>query len=246
MTSAKAQALANMTTRQKVMGGVVVLIVLIILWQLSSMFKGGGKKTARPIIETNSTAMMGASGPGAVAPGAPMQPQQITPKPAELKQAQPMTDREAELMKLQQETQAKYLDALNQLQILKVTRDIAQTNKDISTAKLATVVSEKKIVDLLTPPAPPATPETYAKNLVNPTSTGAIVTPEQEVNYSVISVSELQYRWGAVLGYKGNLYNVHVGDILPPDGSTVFSINKDGVTLLKDGVKKKISLISII
>ncbi|VVC76883.1 hypothetical protein AQUSIP_22100 [Aquicella siphonis] len=239
MTSDKMQALASMTTRQKVIAGVVVVVVLILVWQLKGLFGGGGGPAKPAAAPKTMTATKPGGADMAMAPGAAPAP--MTPKPAEIPQAQPMSEREAEIMKLQQETQAKYLEALNELQMLKLSRDIAITNKDISSAKLAKVVSEKKIVDLLTPPAPPSSSEVMTKNVQPISSLG-----DQEVKYSVVSVSQLQYRWSAVLGYKGSLFNVNVGDVLPPDGSTVESIGRDGVTLNKDGVKKKVSLVPTI
>ncbi|SRR5579885_2800151 len=240
----KTQALSNMTTRQKATAGVVAVVVLIILWQLYSML-GGGKSVPKPA--ATPAAMTKPAGPGAMpSAGGEMQPpQMITPKPAELTPAPAMSESEAQILKMQQETQAKYIEAMNELQMLKVARDIAQTNKDIAAANLAKVTSDKKIVDLLAPPAPPPTPATYAKNIANPPAS-AESTITQEVKYTVISVSQLQYRWTAVIGWQGNLYNVHVGDVLPPDGSSIVSIAKDGVVLMKDGVKKKISLVPII
>src|SRR5436190_19822731 len=106
----KLQALSSMTTRQKVTAGVVVLVVLIIIWQVVTMFSGGDET---PPIEA-TTANKSAQGPVVPPP----------PKPTELAQTQPMTEREAALVKLQQETQNKYLEALNELQMLKVKRDI--------------------------------------------------------------------------------------------------------------------------
>ncbi|MBX3708388.1 MAG: hypothetical protein KIT56_01930 [Gammaproteobacteria bacterium] len=245
MKSDKMQALANMTTRQKVIAILMIVIVLIILWQLISMF--GGSRAPAPVapVASSATPTMKPSEPGSMPPAAigtiPSQPG--VPKPAEIPQAQPMSEREAELMRLQQETQAKYIQALNELQMLKVAKDIAITSKDISSAKLAKVVSEKKIIDLLAPPPPPSPSDSLIKNIA-PVSPMAGL--DQEVKYTVISVSQLQYRWGAVLGFKGSLFNVHVGDVLPADGSTVVAIGKDGVTLEKDGVRKKISLVPVI
>jgi type IV pilus biogenesis protein PilP len=244
MTPDKVQALSNMNTRQKVTAVVMILVVLVVIWQVSGMF--GGKKTAPKTDVTssqnaNTSKTMSAAGGndanGGMGPG--MQSPN-TPRPADVPQAAPMSDTEAALVKLQQETQVLYLKALNELQLLKVTRDIAQTNKDISTANLAKVVAEKKVVDLLAPPPAPSASETLKSSIPIDTSLS------QDVKYSVISVSQLQYRWGAVLSYKGNLYNVHVGDVLPPDGSTVVSIAKDGVTLDKNGTKIKLSLIPVI
>lgn len=158
-------------------------------------------------------------------------------------------------MDLQQATQAKYLEALNELQMLKVQKDIAETNKAIVTANLDTVTAQKSMVDLLQPAKPEATPATYSQNLVNPTGANAGVTPaatpgtpvQASDSYTAISVSHLQGRWNAVMGYQGKLMNVFIGDTLPADGSQVINIDKTGVTLkLKDGTTKKISMVSII
>lgn len=239
----KVPSLANMTTKQKATAGVVVVIILILLWQLSSMFGGSKKSTKVTVAKPVTAAKAVGAAPGATQGVAMPNEETMKPKPAELAMAQPLSEREAELVRLQQETQTRYLQALSDLQMLKLQRDIALTNKDISTAKLATVQSEKKIVDLLTPPAPPPVSEAITKQV---TPVSQMEAGEQNVKYSVVSVSQLQYRWAAVIGYKGNLFNVRVGDVLPPDGSTVETINSDGVILTKDGVKTKVSLVPAI
>src|SRR5258708_2411621 len=123
MTPDKAQALSSINTRQKVIGGVLVLVVLVILWV---MFGGGGSKTSKaPAVNQNMAANKTMA-----------TPTQPAPQPASVPQSVPMSDREAQLMKLQQETQTKYLEAINELQVLKVTKDIAVANKDISAAIL--------------------------------------------------------------------------------------------------------------
>ncbi len=261
----KMQTLKSMTTRQKVTAVIVVVVVVIVIWEVMGLFGGGGggNSNIRPASTTTNTnkmmppktpAMAGTSaGTAMPTAGANANPQQITPQQAQLTQATGASPQEVDLIKMQQETQSKYITALNQLQMLKVSRDIAEANQAIMAAKLASVTSEKKIVDMLTAPTPPSTPEAYAKNLVNPTTAGGPqqATPQtqpqpQPATYTVISVSELQFRWSAVLGHKGSLYSVHVGDLLPPDGSKVVTIDKSGVILEKDGVKTKISLVPLI
>lgn len=236
MRSDKTQ-FASLTTRQKVTAGIFVVVVIIILWQLIGLFRGSKSQTP-PVT--------GAKG------GVQMQPMQPSaPQPAELPKPKVMSKEEMQLVQLQQETQAKYLAALNELQMLKVSREIAETTQAIMAAKLATVTAQKNIVNLLAPSTPIA-PGSYAKGLVYPATPGATSqqAPAQPVQpgvtYTVISVSQLQYRWGAVLGYQGSLYNVSVGDVLPADGSKVIGIDKSGVTLEKNGEKKKISLVPVI
>jgi len=177
---------------------------------------------------------------------------QMHPKPAEVPAGVPMTDREKALMALQQETQVKYLEKLNELQLLKVERDIASTSKDISTNNLAKVEADKKTIDLLsggsTVPGPVGAPGVATVPGTTVTTTSATPPPFlQEVSYSLVSITEVQSRWAAVLSYKGSLFNVHVGDVLPPDGSTVVAIAKESVTLQqKGGERKRLSLVTII
>lgn len=248
MTQGRLKVLANLTTRQKMTAIILVLVVLFLLWQVVGLFGGGAAPTPPP------TPQQIAQAPGAPPPMAPQ-----TPQPAQLMaKGAPPSSRESELLKQQQETEAKYIAALNELQMLKVAREIAETNKAIMTAKLDTVTAQKGILDLLTQPAPPPVSQaSYAQGLVTPTSMGIPVaqpptaqppqtTPQQEVSYVVISVSQLRYKWSAVLGYQGKLFNVAVGDILPPDGSRVASINRAGVVLEKDGEKTKVSLVPVI
>jgi type IV pilus biogenesis protein PilP len=260
MTADKTQSFSTMTTRQKATAGVVVLVVIILVWQVIGMF--GGSKA--PPQEASPGPKSPFGSPPQVGPnGAPVPPHQAsggagTPQPvATVPAAPPLSQREADLLKLQQETEAKYLSALNELQILKVDREIAETNKAIATAKLDMVTAQKGIVDLLNPPAVPKGGYGQAmsglpQGAIPAQSTAASTTETpppaapKEVSYTVISVSQLQYRWGAVLGYQGNLYSVHVGDILPADGSKVISIDKSGVVLEKSGEKKKISMTPII
>lgn len=240
MTTDRAQLPGSGSPRQKIIGGIVLVVFAFLGWQVYGMFAGDGS-AATPV---------GASGSAAM-------PTMPTPQPAQLPQVAkaPLSDREQALMALQQATQAKYLEALNELQMLKVQKDIAETNKAIVTAKLDTVTAQKNMVDLLQPPKPEATPASYSQNLVNPTGANAGVTPATTVgaavqasdSYSAISVSHLQGRWNAVIGYQGKLMNVFIGDTLPADGSLVTNIDKGGVTLkLKDGTTKKIAMVSII
>lgn len=230
---------SNNKSRQKIIIIVLVVVGGFLAWQVFGMFGGGTSKE-----ETKTEANQ-----------PPPPPPMPTPKAAELPKAPaPMTQREMELMQLQQETEAKYLAAINELQMLRIQRDIAQTNKDIASAKLDTVTAQKNIVTLLTPD----TNTNYSQRLTNPEQAAA-PTPDNTgnanpnapiapagVTYTVISVTEIQGHWGAVVGVQGKLYSVHVGDVLPADNSKVVSIDKSGVVLEKDGTKKTVSLIPII
>lgn len=232
MTPDKSRAGTGMGSRQKLTIGVFVIIVAVLGWQVTAMLKGDGSEAPTAPIDAKSDG----SSP-AVAGNNMQPPQHIPPKQVEIEQPRPMTEQEAQLVRLRQETQANYLKALNELQLLRVAKDIADTTKDISKAKLDSVTAEKKIVEILTAP-------TEAEK----SSMGAQIPVglSQDVKYTVVSVSQLQYRWSAVMNYKGNLFSVHTGDILPPDNSKVVSIAKDSVTLEKDGAITKVSLTSAI
>src|SRR3990167_4728502 len=237
MKQDKLQFFANMTTRQKFIAGVLILIVIILFWQLKGLFGGGSDTTALP--KTASTAP-------------PIQ--QMVPQPAPLPKPV-MSQREMELLAQQKQIEAKYIAALNELQALRLEREIAETNKAIIDAKLGTITAQKNIIDLLSPPPPPQVIQGgYAQGLaggVVPMTAQqqlpqATTQQPQETNYTVVSISRLKSKWSAVLGYQTNLYHVSIGDVLPADGSTVVSIDRSGVVLQKEGMRKKVSLVPII
>lgn len=231
---------SGITTRQKVIAGAFVVIVGIIIWQVMGLFGGGGGGSTVPPAPVNVAGK----------PGAPGQPPMETPKPAEIAKPIAMTEREQQLMLLQQDTEARYLAAINELQMLKIEKDIAETNKAIASAKFDTVTAQKNVVNLLTTPDVPQA--AYSGSLVSPTSSSgapsasAPPTVSTEVTYSVVSITQLQSKWNAVIGARGVLYQVGIGDILPPDSAKVISIDKSGVVLEKDGVRKKVSLVPLI
>lgn len=251
--------IANMTTRQKVTAAFFILILLFLVYQIYEMM--GGRTTSAPTPPPKATAAPPMSAAGPVASPPMPAPQTVAPPP----KPPVISQRELELMKMQQEAEDKYIATLNELQMLKLEQQIAETTRAIMSAKLETVTAQKGIVDLLKPPAP-VTPTGYAQGLVTPIPSGTsiqaapptqptiiqapptqISPPTQpEVTYSVISVSQLQNKWNAVLGFQGNLYNVNIGDFLPPDQSKVISIDRSGVVLERNGIKRKISLVPII
>src|SRR3990167_8520018 len=230
MIQDKFQFIASMSMRQKMIAGAVVLVVIFLIWQLMGLFGNGNGASTPP--------------PPTVVPL-----QQMVPKPAPLPKPA-VSQREKELLQQQEEIEAKYIAAINELQMLKLEREIAETNKAIIDAKLGTITAQKNIIDLLSPPPPPQVVQGgYAQSLAGGSVTTALpITSQQpqEVNYTVVSISRLESRWSAVLGYQTNLYQVSTGDVLPIDGSKVVSIDRSGVLLEKEGVRKKISLVPII
>lgn len=278
---------SGMTTRQKVMIGAFVIVVLIIIWQIKGLFGGGGEATAPPANITpaaKTTGAMSAATPQQAAirrpGGAPVSGIQSVPQGPAVNTYQPQqmdqqlrqepVSMSSQLMEVQKQTEQKYIEQLNQLQTLKIQREIAETNQAIAAARLATVTAEKNVTELLTKPSQPQQPQpivpagAYSNVLTNPVLNGASVAtaqmppaqmpptgevippPPLEVSYTVISVSMELGKWNAVLGYQGKLYSVSVGDKLPADGSSVVAISKNGVTLSKGGKHRKISLISSI
>lgn len=266
-------SLGSMTSKQKAMAAIFVVIVLLVIWQVMGLMGGGG--STKPTTDITPTKSMSATNPsgGSAMPGGQQHPGGMTPpagggapapiqannmpqQPQQLTQtsALPM-QRDTELMNMQKQTQHSYLEAVDQLQMLRVQREIAEANQAIAAAKLATVTAEKNVSDLLTKPAAPVIPAgAYANKLVGPTMVGAGTLPEAApaapvtpgTPYVVISVSMGGNKWSAVLGYNGKLYNVSIGDVLPDDGSKVVGINRDGVTLDTNGTRKKISLVASI
>ena len=261
--------LSGISTKQKVIAVVLVIMVFFIVWQVISLFGKGGKPIPPPpmtMTKQNVAHPMQMTAPssagnvpgGAMISAAPSPPVQVEPRPVP-------TQEESELLKLQQQTQAKYIAALNELQMLKIQREIAETNQAITSAKLATVTSEKGITDLLTGPAAPPQPAvnfgSYASQLASPAPTAeggeaaaavppppplVIQRPVEETPYVVISVSMQLGTWRAVIGYQGKLFSVTVGDTLPIDGAKVVSISRRGVQLKKDGKTRRIPITSVI
>lgn len=264
--------LSAMTSRQKVMAVILVIVLLIILWNVIGIFSNGSGSAAPAIVPVNKApgkmtaaapngvapgpaGSMAPSAPGVVAPAAPSAPSAsiapvVAPEQPQLRET--MSTMNNQLLELQKETQQKYLDQLNQLQLLKIQREIAETNQAIANARLATVTAEKNVSDLLTRPSagqpqPPVFPTTLTPPGTPPTGQESIPLPPPtaETTYTVISVAMQLGRWSAVLGYEGKLFNVSIGDVLPVDGSKVAEIDKNGVVLQeKDGKRRRFNIVS--
>jgi hypothetical protein len=265
----------GITTKQKVTVGAFLVVVLIIIWQVMGLFGSDTPTPTAAIQPVKPQATMnanspsgtpGASSPVRPAPNAPNAPQ-INPAQPGLVEGQPRQAPimlENQMLELQKKTEEKYVEQLNQLQMLKVQREIAETNQAIASARLATVTAEKNVSDLLTRPTPqpmaqqptlPPPPASYGNALGTPAQTQplppipteGIQPPVAPQDYSVISVSMQLGRWSAVIGNQGKLYNVSIGDVLPDDGSIVSSIDKNGVVLTnKKGKRQRVSLVTSI
>jgi hypothetical protein len=257
-----------MPTKQKVTIAAIVVVLLILVWQVAGMMGiGSGGSEPEPVItEVKSPGAMAAGGPQQ-ASAQPGSPQAGSPQQAAQPQQppQPAADNSQSLLKesaflnTQKQIQEKYVDILNELQMLKLQREISETNQAIAIAKLATVKAEKDVSDLLTKPTAPAS--SYANQLgagmpgmpgmppgsagpitsAQPSAGGPPATVEKSADFVVISVSMQFNKWTAVLGYNGTLYNVAVGDVLS-DGSVVTRITKESVTLKKNDDYRRIGL----
>lgn len=213
------EKLASMNTKQKVTIGVFVIIIGVVIWQAMSLF-GGGSVTPPP----NQVAV------------APM----VIPKPAPVVKDQVV--QVAAVDQQMQQHQAQYLEMLNQAQMLKAQQDLAEVNQKIVAAQASTVADQVKIVSLLSPSDNKNMPTSGAP----PANGQPPQSPEASKadDYGVVSISQLQNKWGAVISYASSFYTIHTGDILPPDGSTIISIDRTGVVLEKDGMRRKISMVS--
>lgn len=255
---------ADGSSKQKLIAIGFIAVVIFLGWQLMGLFGGNGAEPPPPPPNVPATAasqpQSPATPPGAIAqegapapaPAAPLPPQRQNVNVSEIMAA------DSELFKQQEETQKKYLEALNTLQILKVERETQEVKQAIAASKLATVTAEKNMTDVLTQPALPQVPvSVYADKLAggpqgldNPAGGPQGKPPTAavpEVSYLLLSVSMQFNKWHAVLGYQGKLYDVALGDTLPPDGSIVGAINKDSVVLLdKNGKKTKVNIVSSI
>lgn len=244
------------TSRQKIMAGVVIVIVIFLIYQVIGMFSNGGETVTptpvqAPVVANKTGVQQRSVGTANPQTGTPNMPAATSVQPQQVQPLKGLVVANSDTLKKQQEQQQQYLSTVNELQMLKLQKDIAETTQAISAAKLATATAERNIGDLFIKQATPTAPTDYANKLVNPAAGQPNQPPPGPVGptpaaYVVISVSMQMDRWTAVLGYQGKLYNVSVGDVLPADGWTVQSISKEGVILKKDDVTRKISLVPVI
>lgn len=241
---------AGMTAKQKGMIGAMIIIVLVVIWQVMGLVGSGS--SAKPVSAGSTASKNGTANKmtSTMPTSALTAGNNPTLQPNELRQAAVASD--TRFLQLQQMSEQKYIGKLNDLEDLKIQREIAETNQAIATAKLATVTAEKNISDLLTRTAPEAS--AYANKLAQLGTNGANVNANEapaspvpvalDVGYSIISVSMQLHKWSAIIGYQGKLFNVVVGDVLAPDGSVVVNINKNSVILKKNDTIRKISITS--
>ena len=133
--------LSTMTTKQKVMALAVVVLFLFIGWQVMGMMGGGSSTPVMTPPPANKPANgMSANMPGGspAQPNAPTnaqanamaqaQPQQTSDQPQLREVAAPVQN---QILEAQKQSEQKYIDDLNQLQMLKIQREIAEANQAI-------------------------------------------------------------------------------------------------------------------
>lgn len=247
----------TVTTKQKVIGILTVVILAFIIYEVIGLFST--EKAAEPVIVPAKPAGgTAASRQGQATTTRTNTATQTTSQQPVLTPVNALTAPSQNIdFQKQREQQETYLDSVNQLQLLRVKREIAETNQAIASARLATETANKNMSDLLTQPAavmPQAPAGNNLGNYAGKTEASAggttssanqnaqpVKQPLLDVPFTVVSISMQLNRWSAVLGYEDKLYSVSLGDSLF-DGSKVVSINKSGVTLLKDGKRRRISI----
>lgn len=217
--------------KRKITLALLALVFLVILWQLYGLFSSNApaptQNTANKTTLSNSQKM-----------------------PAS-KSLIPETAAKTAEDKLRENASNRYLAAVDELQLLKVNKQIAETNRDIAKAGQETVNAQRNTLEILSGIMPPSSASGYAANLSaqpsQPIASAPVQAPSQSENYVVVSVSMLQGKWSAVLGNQGQLFNVSSGDIIPLDQSKILSIDRSGVVISdKMGNKKRLSLVPVI
>lgn len=158
MTTDPKEALTHLSPKQKITAAMVMVVVIVLLWQVIGMFGGGSSSTPT---KTNTKNIANGNGGGSSGPA------MVQPANFGAQQASP--EIQVQIARMQAQTQQQYVTAMNQLQLLKMSQQIADVNKAIASAKLDTVKSEKEIVEMLTKPAPQVeSARNYSENLRNP------------------------------------------------------------------------------
>lgn len=222
----------NPEKKKRIMTGLLIVILMIIIWQLFGLFSNN---TPAPLPSKSNN--MSVSTTQKMPQSKPLIPEN-TIKTAE--------------EKLREAESARYLAAIDELQLLKVHKEIAETNRDIAKAGQETVNAQRNTLEVLSGIMPPSNASGYAANLGAqaapvPAPTPAPAATNTRTEYVVVSVSMLQGKWAAVLGNQGQLFNVSVGDVIPLDQSKVLAIDRGGVLIADTlGNRKRLSLVPII
>lgn len=237
---ADTQGFAGLSRGQKIVVVLVLMTVLFVIWEMIGLYHGGknastflspSQPAVAATVPTPKVAVQPSNPPNPVA--APSRVPVAQVKPEQSRPEAQMVPPASILLTQQEQVQSKYVSALNELQMLKIQKEIAETSQAIVAAKLATVAAEKSITNILS----------EADLGKNPPPKSEPVVPLSEAGgYSVQSVSMEQDQWHALVKFKDKLYSVTVGDMLPPDRSLVKAIDQKGVILDTGGLEQRIPL----
>lgn len=261
---------AALPPRQKASVVIFFIIGAVVIYLIIGMFRNGSSSAPAPItpVTTNQTTAAPAplnkpvppqanqAGPSSLPPGVGQgpHPNQAAANPPERHVSpiisKPMVEKalpSSSFLVQQDQSENRYVSAINDLQMLKIQREIAETNEAIVTAKLATVTAEKTIAELLGATlgnmnGPKSAPKEEPNSLPPPPIPAAMAQPR--ATYTVQSVTMELDQWHAVLTYMGKQYDVSVGDVLPLDGSTVSAIDAKTVTLELGDMKQRLPVTS--
>ncbi len=263
---AEKQSFAALPPGQKVISVVILMVIVFSIWEVIGMFRGGKNASAtiapaQPAVTATAPAqktplkpdlpksmppvVQQVAGPASVA-AVPRQPASPHLTSQQSHPEVESTPPSSIVLVQQEQVQSKYVTALNELQMLKIQKEIAETSQAIVAAKLATATAEKSISDLLSEAEVTSVNKPGGTN-IGPSSTTIMSPPpgppgEMPGTYSVQSVTMEQDQWHAVVKFKDKLYDVSVGDMLPPDKSLVKAIDQRGVTLDTGGMEQRIPL----
>jgi hypothetical protein len=198
--------------KQKIMIVAIIVVVLFVAWQVLGLRGGGNNNAAITPSSPSAPNAMGpkpmtaANGSSQMAPGISTPPPAPAPTPTAPQQVT-LPAASTELGNSQSQAQTEYVNALNRLQLLKVKREIDETETAIATAELNRMTAEKSIADMIlakqqaaaaaqeVAPVPP--PSTVAPTNAPPPP---IMQPRQpEVAYTLQSVSYEGSKWSAVI-----------------------------------------------
>jgi hypothetical protein len=221
--------------KQKIMLAITIVIILIVVWNIIGLSGGGGGS------ETPSPQPPMASLNKPMPTTTAATPVTALPVVNEPKQAPIPEDND--IFKLSRQTQEDYLKDLNQLQLLKVEREITETQVAIASAELNRKMAEHNISEFIINKSGRAdlTEEnTSAAVPITSNITQPIEQPRVS-SYVLHSVSYEGGKWNAVIGFQGKMSTATVGDVLE-DGSVVFSINRNAVILKNGNATKKLMI----
>jgi septal ring-binding cell division protein DamX len=205
----------NLEKRQKVIIGFIVVALVVLIWQLYSLFGGGHASPGASSVQASLFQTKEATNPTQViqrntASTAAMMTQAANTAAGAGGNTANVTG-----------NQQKYLELVNEYQMVEIQRMIAEDQAAIAQSRAAAAQSLAKIGE--------------GANLKDISlSTG------QAGDYELIYTGEDNGEWTATLKKNGQFNDVTAGSILP-DGSKVLSVDDNGALLQEGNVKKLVT-----